>query len=123
MPSRKFAVCNVLCFNESKVSALKAHLPSREQLEVIAGQHKAMGHWLRQAILHVLGLEKCCVCDLAHVLSQPISTVSQHLRILKSAGLLQCRQEGKLVFYSLSKPKVVPRRGGGKVRGETKTRR
>ena len=42
------------------------------------------------------------MCDLAHTLGQPVSTASQHLRRLRRAGLLESRQDGRLVFYSLS---------------------
>jgi len=38
----------------------------------------------------------------AEVLGKPVSTVSQHLRTLMSEGLLDYRQEGKLIFYSLT---------------------
>jgi DNA-binding transcriptional ArsR family regulator len=86
--------------NTEKVSLLKKQVPSRGALEKIAGRHKALGHPTRQAILRVLAAEECCVCDLANVLELPVSTVSQHLRTLRSVGLLSSRQEGKLVFYS-----------------------
>jgi len=95
-------VCRVVCFNEEKVRALEARLPAAGELEAAARRHKALGHPGRMAILHVLAMEECCVCDLANVLRQPVSTVSQNLRILRAAGLVRSRQEGKLVFCSLA---------------------
>ena len=56
------------------------------------------------ALLSLLALEDCCVCDLAHALQLPTSTVSQHLSRLRAAGLLRSRQEGKYVIYSLAQP-------------------
>ncbi len=100
MAARDVPTCGVVCLNTEKVSLLKKQVPSRGALEKIAGRHKALGHPTRQAILRVLAAEECCVCDLANVLELPVSTVSQHLRTLRSVGLLSSRQEGKLVFYS-----------------------
>ena len=91
----------VVCFNEKKIAAPKKQLPSRDELESAARRYKVVGHPARQAILHVLSIDDCCVCDLANILGKPVSTVSQHLRMLMSAGFLRSRQEGKLVFYSL----------------------
>lgn len=100
-------VCRVVCFNEKKIARLKAGLPRQDRLEGYAMQYKAVGHTSRLSILHVLAEEECCVCDLSSILGLPVSTVSQHLRTLKSAGLVRSRQQGKLVFYSLAKPEFV----------------
>lgn len=102
LSKREINICKVTCFNEKKIAALKKKLPTNEDLEATANRHKAMGHPVRMAILHLLALEECCVCDLANILDQPVSTVSQHLRTLKYAGLLHSRQQGKLVFYCLA---------------------
>ena len=98
---RRLTTCKVVCFNKKKISALKKKLPSKSKLESAARRYKLLGHPARQAILHVLNIDECCVCDLANILEKPVSTVSQHLRMLMSAGFLRSRQEGKLVFYSL----------------------
>jgi len=103
---RPFKRCTVVCFNKDKIAALKKQLPSEKDLLESARRHKVLGHPARQAILHALSIDECCVCDIAEVLDKPVSTVSQHLRTLVSEGLLDYRQEGKLVFYSL------PRNGG-----------
>ena len=101
MGKRRLTRCKVVCFNEKKIAAFKKKLPSKSRLELAARSHKVLGHPTRQAILHVLSMDQCCVCDLANILEKPVSTVSQHLRMLMSAGFLRLRQEGKLVFYSL----------------------
>ena len=111
---RRMTTCKGVCFNEKKISALKKDLPSERKLESTARSYKALGHPARQAILHVLSMDECCVCDLANILEKPVSTVSQHLRMLMSAGFLRSRQEGKLVFYSLGSG-VLPRNQQGAV--------
>jgi len=98
---RRFKRCTVVCFNKKKIAALKKQLPSEKDLREWAHRCKALGHPARQAILHILRIDECCVCDIAKVLGKPVSTVSQHLRTLSAEGLLDYRQEGKLVFYFL----------------------
>lgn len=100
MPS--FKSCSVVCFNADKIAALRNQLPPAGELRASARRCKALGHPARLAILHVLSIEDCCVCDVAEVLGKPVSTVSQHLRLLFSEGLLDHRQEGKLVIYRLT---------------------
>lgn len=96
-----FKSCTVVCFNDKKIAALKKQLPAEKDLKESARRHKVLGHPARQAILHILSIDECCVCDVAAILGKPVSTVSQHLRTLVSEDFLDCRQEGKLVFYSL----------------------
>jgi DNA-binding transcriptional ArsR family regulator len=57
----------------------------------------------RLRILMVLTRRELCVCQIMGVLgvSQPL--VSRNLTLLKGAGLLDERKEGKLVFYSVKK--------------------
>jgi len=107
MTDHELSVCKTVCLNKEKISFLKKQIPSRKVLDAAADRHKALGHPMRQAILSVLAAKVCCVCDLANILELPVSTVSQHLRTLRSVGLLRSRQVGKIVFYSLSTPDIV----------------
>lgn len=103
MPSKRLLPsCRIVCFNERKIAELRKQLPTDEVLKHEARRHKALGHPTRQAIVHVLVISECCVCDLANILGKPVSTVSQHLSLLMSEGILSSLQKGKLVFYSLA---------------------
>ena len=113
MSNRKISTCKTVCLNKEKICKLKEKLPETQELAASACLYKAMGHPSRLAILYVLAIEECCVCDLANILDQPVSTVSQNLRVLKTAGLLLSRQEGKLVFYSLTNSGGLIRRNDG----------
>ncbi len=113
MSNHKTSSCKTVCLNKEKIYKLKERLPKTQELAASAGLYKAMGHPSRLAILHVLAMEECCVCDLANILDQPISTVSQNLQVLKTAGLLLSRQEGKLVFYSPTNSGGIIRQKGG----------
>jgi len=68
----------------------------------LAGQLRALGHPARLAILRVLATRGTCVCG-AVVEVMPLSqaTVSQHLKVLKEAGLVCGRIDGKNSCYGL----------------------
>lgn len=56
----------------------------------------------RLKIMYLLQQESgLCVCDLSDILRMTIPAVSQHLRKLKDAQLIQARKVGQTVFYSL----------------------
>jgi ArsR family transcriptional regulator len=61
-----------------------------EDTEVLAKFAKALGHPTRIAILKYLENQSCCFTgDLVEVFPLAQSTVSQHLKELKNAGLIQ----------------------------------
>ena len=61
---------------------------------------KLAGNDVRLKILFLLSTEEdLCPCDLSDILDMTVPAVSQHLRKLKDAGLLDSRREGKLIFY------------------------
>lgn len=64
---------------------------------------KALGHPARVKIIRQLLQEKVCVCGRI-VEVQPLaqSTVSQHLKILKEAGLVKGTVEGKNTCYCVN---------------------
>ena len=47
-------------------------------------------------------LGSACVCDLAWVAERPENLVSHHLRVLRSAGLVRNRRDGKMVMYAVT---------------------
>ena len=64
---------------------------------------KAMGHPARIAILRVLARKCTCICgDISGELPLAQSTVSQHLKALKQAGLIKGDIEGVRVCYCLN---------------------
>lgn len=67
---------------------------------------KAIGHPARIAILQQLIKVNACICgDLTEELGLAQATVSQHLKELKNAGLIQGIVEGVSVCYCIN-PKV-----------------
>jgi len=63
---------------------------------------RALGHPARIAILKILASQDTCFCgDITEVLPLAQSTVSQHLKALKSAGLITGSVEGVRTCYCL----------------------
>jgi DNA-binding transcriptional ArsR family regulator len=67
---------------------------------------KALGHPARLRIVEVLRGGERCVCDLVDVSEGGWSTVSRHLSVLKSAGILEDEKRGLQVYYKLALPCV-----------------
>jgi DNA-binding transcriptional ArsR family regulator len=64
---------------------------------------KALGHPVRLAIVKALAERSCCCCaDVCSTLPLAQSTVSQHLKVLKDAGLVSFRREGVRSAYVLN---------------------
>ena len=70
----------------------------------LAAVCKALGHPARIKIIKQLLREKGCVCGRI-VQLQPLaqSTVSQHLKVLKDAGLVKGEITGKMTCYCVNK--------------------
>ena len=78
-----------------------------EEQEKIARFAKAMGHPARIAILQfLLSQERCFFGDIHEELPIAKATVSQHLKELKDAGLIQGEIETPKVKYCINKGKL-----------------
>lgn len=87
------------------MGATKSDLFTKEQND-IAIMAKAIAHPARVAILQYLVRKNACVCgDLVDVLGLAQATTSQHLKELKSAGIIQGTIEGASVCYCID-PKI-----------------
>lgn len=70
---------------------------------------KAVGHPIRIQILRLLTHRETCVCgEIVDELPLAQSTVSQHLKVLKEAGLIRGEIEGTATCYCIE-PKTVRR--------------
>ncbi|MEO5988635.1 MAG: metalloregulator ArsR/SmtB family transcription factor [Candidatus Eisenbacteria bacterium] len=79
------------------------------QDEQLALFTKALGHPARVAILRTLAQRGECVCgEIVDELPLAQATVSQHLKVLKDAGLIQGEIDGPRVCYCVN-PETVKR--------------
>jgi len=62
---------------------------------------KALADPTRVRVLAALRGGELCVCELSDALGITQSTLSTHLQVIREAGLVQTRREGKWVYYAL----------------------
>lgn len=75
----------------------------------IAQLAKALSHPARVQIINTLLARKTCIgCDLVEEIGLAASTTSEHLRILKDAGLITGEIARPRVCYSLNPAAVAP---------------
>jgi ArsR family transcriptional regulator len=68
---------------------------------------KALADETRQDILQMLLEGDKCVSDLVEAFATSQPTISHHLNVLRSLGLVSRRKEGKHVYYSINRGNVV----------------
>ena len=79
--------------------------PTIEELRPLYRAHaalcKALANEHRQAIMHTICYREMCVSDIAAAIGISVHNVSQHLRVLKDAGLVSDRAEGTRRVYAI----------------------
>ena len=76
-------------------------LKSQDHYRARAQVARAMGHPSRMLILDALRQGELCVCELTELVGADQSTVSRHLSILRTAGLIEDRKAGAQVYYRM----------------------
>ena len=75
-----------------------------EKQKRVARYAKAMGHPVRLYVLELLSKQSCCYSgDLSEELPIAKSTLSQHLKELKAAGLIQGEIESPRIKYCINR--------------------
>lgn len=95
--------CDLLCLDAPHAEAIRRKLLEGERARDAAERAKALSDPTRLTLAAALreGGE-LCVCDLAWISGRAQNLVSHHMRLLRSAGLVHSRRDGKLVMYSLT---------------------
>jgi DNA-binding transcriptional ArsR family regulator len=97
------AACAVPLVHPDKVALVRSRAPLAREVTDLAALFKLLGDPTRTRILHAL-LEagELCVCDLAAATDTGESTVSAALRLLRTAGVVAGRRDGRMVYYRLA---------------------
>lgn len=69
--------------------------------------HKALANESRLMLVDKLYEQECSVSELTKLIGLDQSTVSKHLSVLLSAGIVDYRKEKNIVFYKLLTPCVI----------------
>lgn len=68
----------------------------------IAEYLKVLGSPFRVQLLFSIGHGEACVCHLEALLEKRQAYISQHLMVLRDAGILDTRREGKYIYYRVA---------------------
>lgn len=69
--------------------------------QALADLFGALSDPTRFALVEILLAQEMCTCDLAATLRMSEPAVSQHLRILRTLGVVTWRRAGRMVYYSI----------------------
>jgi len=90
-----------------KLKTIANQLADEELIDTKTRLLKSLANETRLKMLRLLNEREMCVCELTVALDLTQPTASHHLNILENMRLIRDRKEGKWVFYSVSKPKLV----------------
>lgn len=91
----------MLLLDKRTQSLIEDYVPQGEILEGIVCFFSVFSDYTRVKILTALAISELCVTDLSRILDINQTTLSHQLRFLKSAGIVKCVRQGKIIFYSL----------------------
>ena len=77
-----------------------------QDLEEAARLFQALGDPTRLAILRVLGEKERTVGELVRTLDAPQPKISQHLKVLRDAGIVTSRKDGREIWYRQDRGKI-----------------
>ncbi len=85
--------------HDQNMEKLAAHVPSQGEFQELAELFRQLSDGARLRIFWILCHGEVCVTNLAAMMDMSSPAVSHHLRLLKDAGLVTSRREGKEVYY------------------------
>ena len=91
----------VLLLDKRTQSLISDYVPNDEILGDLVGFFSVFSDVTRLKIVSSLAISEMCVTDLSIMLNLNQTTVSHQLRILKDVGVVKCKRQGKIIFYSL----------------------
>lgn len=102
-PVTPLDACADRVVDPSRVAAARERVITLDEAGELAGLFRLLGDPTRARILYAL-LEagELCVCDLAATVDVAETSVSHALRLLRAAGIVRNRRDGRMIYYSLA---------------------
>jgi ArsR family transcriptional regulator len=82
-------------------------LTTEDERQRYAAISRALADAKRLCVLECLAQGERSVSDLSREAGCQVPNMSQHLAVLRSAGLVESRREGNTVLYRLSDPRII----------------
>lgn len=93
--------CETVFVNRDRVERVRRLFKPEETIRDLAETFHVLSDPTRVRILFALAVAELCVCDLSSLLGASASSVSHHLRLLRSLRLVRLRREGRMAYYAL----------------------
>lgn len=106
MATHDEGTCGARVVHGTKLAALQPLIAGEERAQAEAERFRALGDPTRLRILSALSLAELCVCDLSGLLGITQTATSQHLKILRTFGMVRYRKQGRMAFYRLADPSL-----------------
>ena len=101
LDAERSEACATRTVDRSKLDAVDVLVDDAEAAQ-LADLFRLLGDPTRARILCALvEAGELCVCEISEVVSSPESTVSHALRLLRTAGIVRNRREGRTIHYRL----------------------
>ena len=78
------------------------NMKTKRPEDQVAEYIKILGSPFRIQILYNIGYGEACVCHLEAILNKRQAYISQHLMVLRDAGILKTRRDGKYIYYRVA---------------------
>jgi DNA-binding transcriptional ArsR family regulator len=96
--------CDLLCLDLAVAEEIQRRRIQPPEAERAAKRSHALADVTRLLLAAALAdADELCVCDLAWIAERSQNLVSHHLKVLRLAGLVRSRREGKMVMYALTR--------------------
>ncbi len=86
---------------ELGISATENIKLTKQKTEYLAHVFHLLGDMTRLKIMLMLAKQRLCVSDISHKTGFSVSLVSHNLRLLKTAGLVKSKRDGKKIYYTI----------------------
>ena len=86
---------------------IETRVSTEDERNRFAAVARALGDPKRLCVLESLADGEASVGELATRVACQVPNMSQHLAVLRSAGLVSARRDGSTVYYRLADPKVL----------------
>jgi ArsR family transcriptional regulator len=98
-----------VCASDDILDEMLDRLPVSAEPERLryAAVGRALADPKRLCVLESLALGELSVTDLSERVGCQVPNMSQHLAVLRSAGLVTTRRDGSTIFYRLADPRVL----------------
>lgn len=94
--------CAVRMVDPERVAEVRGRLVEVHDADGLAAVFRLLGDRTRVRMLFALAeAGELCVCDLAAAVGAPETSVSQALRLLRTAGVVRSRRDGRTIWYRL----------------------